>query len=231
MFLNLAAEFNRMEPELKKHIEMQEVNITRKRKITDLNAEELTLKIRGFDSVENPTPVRKHNESDAISQCDAIVATMRKQLDSLTYNYERRVRTYQQRLLHAEMIIPVLPILYGNNWDMVRDRVLRQFNVSEVLTELIVTASRQTGKSHGIAQFVAVMVALVPRMEVAIFAQNKMIAAQMMDNIIIYMENIPNVKEHIVAHNQTKMKLYFGHGDRRSISCYAARGSVSGTVP
>lgn len=157
----------------------------------------------------------KHAQSEG----DQIVAGINKTLDSF-----KMKRASHQVEFHDQFTRSCLPKIYAD-WDINYDSILKRFNLTKIHQESLVVCPRRFGKTMAVSMYVAAYVMNVPNSEVSIFSTGRRTAGKLMQQVIKFMQEIPEFEDRIRVKNFETMILDFGNGDLRTLSSYP--GSVA----
>lgn len=152
-------------------------------------------RIRGRDDVAtNPT-------STVGSLGDERLKKLRYYLNNTGFD-----RSADQILFHEHFIQACLPLIYGVDWDRNSVRVMEEFDIVELKSEVLCMTPRRFGKSFAVAMFVASMMLAVPGIKQAVFSPGKRASTSLMKLVMKFLKNIPGALKRIAG--QSDERLY-----------------------
>lgn len=189
----------------------------------------LAQKIRGYSTIRLLAFMETESEETV---GDRRMINIRNQLDNMFKNGKRIVRSYPQTVWHEAMLRSLIHLIYGSNvYANAKHRILRKYAMKKHHMLILITASRQVGKSTAVALFAAAIICFVPNIDIAIFANNKKRSQELMEQIHTLVLGIHGMASRIKTKNATTMVMSFNDLsemlDTRKIECYTASNEVS----
>lgn len=133
---------------------------------------------------------------------DRILESILTILDS--YNYER---TPIQKLWHWWYLQAILPFIYGEEWEAVAYRVLREHGLEKIRSEVLAMAPRRMGKTISIAMLVAAVITCVPGIRVAVFSTGRRASTFLTQETMRFVSQIPGAKNRIVKDSAEEIQF------------------------
>ena len=100
---------------------------------------------------------------------NAMLAKLAK-IDTLTIGATRLRRSTQQRQFHKAFTVAALPKLFGNELHKHLPRLMRQFDIDKMRSDVLVLAVRRAGKTMATSMFAAVWALTQPNTEICIYS-------------------------------------------------------------
>lgn len=116
-------------------------------------------------------------------------------------------RSEDQKDFHHHFTIAVLPLIYGEEWDRVSVRVMAEFGITELKTEVLCMTPRRFGKSFAVAMFMASVALAVPGSEQAVFSPGKRASNSLMKLVLKFMKHIPGAERRIAGGNDERLYI------------------------
>lgn len=179
-----------------------------------------------------------------INESDSVVTSQEKQIDpkKLTSGKQRLndliaalnkldtlgfKRSNGQRLFHKAYIGACLKKIYGN--DLYRDlaELLREYELDELRTDVIVTTPRRFGKTFGTALFVAAFLCTQPGIEVAIYSTGRRASRKMLALIYKIVTRLMGSESCIHSYNEEKLAVKGIHGAISTCFSYPSKVQIS----
>lgn len=157
-------------------------------------------------------------------------------------------RSEWQKTLHLEMIRATLVQILAADYNALVDRVCKERGWDGPKQEVLVLASRRSGKTFGIACFVACLAMAVPGIDIAIFSLSKRQSQKMLMLVVQFVMKLESGRKMVknVSAERLLLRGNAGQQDIRSILSFpgksdvrtaphsrgtAARGGAGGSVP
>lgn len=151
----------------------------------------------------------------------ARMAILRKTLDSFGL-----VRSKNQREFHREMIKAALPLIYKTDLDEHLDDLLREFEATELKSEVMIITPRRWGKTYSVAMFVVACAASIENVEQAIFSTGRRASKKLLDLIYKLLRKIPWLRDSVIVRNVETIWIRGPGGDIRKIYSYPSKVSA-----
>jgi hypothetical protein len=110
-------------------------------------------------------------------------------------------RSADQVNFHEHFIQACLPLIFGDEWDKNSVRVMKQFKITELKSEVLCMTPRRFGKSWAIAMFVIAMMLAVPGVKLAVFSPGKRASDSLMKLVLKFSNNIKGARARIIGAN------------------------------
>ncbi len=134
-------------------------------------------------------------------------------------------RSVTQVEIHQTFIESCLPKIFQSTWQQDRVRILKDFNVKQLIQEVLVVMPRRRGKTYSTAMFAAACLLCIPECSCIIFSVGERIAKLLMDVIRQMMENafrsgaLKREDYVIDTDNKESLVFYGPDGTKRSLMC------------
>ena len=151
---------------------------------------------------------------------DDLINALNK-LDTLGYK-----RSNQQRMFHKAFIGAFLKKIYGK--DLYKDlpELLRQYDLDELRTEVLVTTPRRFGKTFGTALFCAAVLCTLGGMEIAIYSTGRRASRKMLLLISKLVISLMGNTSCIKALNEEKLEVQGMHGEIATCFSYPSKVQI-----
>jgi hypothetical protein len=142
-------------------------------------------------------------------------------------------RSPTQVQIHKEFIESCLPKIYEATWTNNSARIMKQFNVKQLIQEVLVVMPRRRGKTYSTAMFAAAALLCIPGCSCIIFSTGERTAKMLMTVITDMIErsfsNGALKKEdfHFETNNKETMVFFGPDGTKRSLMCLPGSVRVS----
>jgi hypothetical protein len=152
--------------------------------------------------------------------------------DRMVYMLEHPASGFERSAIQAHLnrleLEALLPLIYGDEWEMNQIEIMRRYNLVVYHRDLIVYASRRWGKSSGAVQSAAVTMVVLD-VERAMFAQKLAMSQQNVQGVRNEILAIPeNERDFIVkVNNRNEFKIIGPSGVLHGVVARAANTDVS----
>lgn len=119
-------------------------------------------------------------------------------------------------MFHDHFLQAILPLIYGAEWSVVSERVLRDFGIQRLRPEVLVQTPRRFGKTTSIAMFCAAVLLNIPDIRICIFSTGKRASGSLMAEIVSMLTKAGH-KDRIVKRNQEQVRAASARAPIRSI--------------
>lgn len=142
-------------------------------------------------------------------------------LDKLGYK-----RSNEQRLFHKAFIGAFLKKIYGK--DLYKDlpELLREYDLDELRTEVLVTTPRRFGKTFGTALFIAAVLCTLGGLEIAIYSTGRRASRKMLLLISKLVISLMGSDSCIKALNEEKLEVKGMHGEISTCFSYPSKVQI-----
>ncbi len=143
------------------------------------------------------------------------------QLDKLGFD-----RSNEQRLFHKAFIGAFLKKIYGK--DLYKDLpdLLREYDLDELRTEVLVTTPRRFGKTFGTALFIAAVLCTLGGLEIAIYSTGRRASRKMLLLIARLVKALMKSDSCIKALNEEKLEVKGMHGEISTCFSYPSKVQI-----
>ncbi len=134
-------------------------------------------------------------------------------------------RSPTQVEIHRQFVESCLPKIYEATWTNNSARIMKQFNVKQLIQEVLVVMPRRRGKTYSTAMFAAAALLCIPGCSCIIFSTGERTAKMLMTVITDMIErsfaNGALKKEdfHFETNNKETMIFFGPDGTKRSLMC------------
>ena len=139
----------------------------------------------------------------------------------------------QIRIFNA-FVDSLLPLIYGEEWDEAKARVMRDRGLTRIQQEVLVNMARRNGKTYVTAGTCTALFLKVPGMSCAIFATGERTARKLMEVVVEMIERAMQRGTHVRADEyqllqKNKEMLVYQHpsGEKQVLGCYPGSVRVS----
>ncbi len=154
---------------------------------------------------------------------DAILNKLFRTLPMLT----KKVRV-DQKTMHSHMISALLPLIYGDELEQHRERLLKILRLDKISQELIILADRRRGKTWGVALLVAAALICIPAVEIVIFSLAQRIAEKMLMLVDKFLATHAEGRKMLIRpHTQQKLTLKGPYGPDDVRMCQSFPGMTN----
>lgn len=176
------------------------------------------------------TRLKKQYKAQQVTQCgDDIVQNIQKLLEKgFGYN-----RSQTQVEIHAEFIKSCLPKIYQSVWAQSAPSILKQYNVKQLIQEVLVVMPRRRGKTFSAAMFTAACLLCIPECSCIIFSTGERTAKLLMTLITDLIEkafargSVKREDYRFDTNNKECMIFYGPDNTKRSLMCLPGSVRVS----
>jgi hypothetical protein len=168
-------------------------------------------------------PVRSQVKQKAL-EGDALFDQIVWDLNNLPSGFKRSAI---QATMHHEMLMALLPFIYGREWEMRPTKIMQRFDLQFHWSDVIAFGSRRMGKSSATEKAAYATFRRIPVSQL-LFAQRLSMAQQTLQGIKNEFLLVKD-KEFIIKTNNRSCFAILGFNDEkpRTITAKAARTSVS----
>lgn len=124
-----------------------------------------------WEDIDKPAQDKIHLKGDDIIQ----------DVTDLLSNGFKIVRSETQWRVHEAMLFSLLPVIYGEEWEINQGRILKKYGIEKLAQEVMIVMARREGKSYSVGMGVAALMLLVPGINIAVFATGKRMAQALLD--------------------------------------------------
>lgn len=165
-----------------------------------------------WEEIDKPKQKKLHLNGDGV------IAS----LSALLSTGFRITRSETQWEVHEAMINSLLPVIYGEEWEINQGRILSKLNLDELEQEVLIVMARREGKSYSVGMGVAALMLLVPDINIAVFATGKRMAQALLDIVKNFLhlawKHSINEKGYTILHHNAEAFILRGpDGTTRSV--------------
>jgi hypothetical protein len=193
--------------------------------------EELQEKYKSiFDRYVPPSIARKDEESLVNNSSDH---PGDKIIDSINRFLNKLYRSPQQKQFHQAFLASCLRIIYRDDFDKEKHRVMAKYKFKSRKQQVLVCAPRRMGKTFSTAFFCIVFAIILSEVELSIFSPGKRQSVALMGVIVDFMKKLGE-GDRIVRRNEEKLQIRSLDGRISKVNAYPSAvktlKGVSGTV-
>lgn len=130
-----------------------------------------------------------------------------KALNEALDGYPGWKRSQAQRMFHTAFTNAILPQIYGDEWDVNEERVLREQSLREIQREVMIITPRRYGKTVAVAMWSAAVVATVPGAEIGIFSTGMRASMMLMQLTAKFLRMIKGATNRIVEESKLNLTM------------------------
>lgn len=116
-------------------------------------------------------------------------------------------REDSQAKLHKSYVIASLPQIYGKEWEVHSQRVLKKFGVTDLKSMVLALFPRRFGKTISISIFVSVMLVVMSGITISTFSTGRRASGNLMDECLKLISEHPHLLERVLIQNQEKLRI------------------------
>ena len=142
-----------------------------------------------------------------------------------------------QKKIFAASIDALLPKIYGEEWDEVKQRVMHQRGIKVLQQETLVNMARRNGKTFVISGTAAAVFLVVPNLSVAVFSTGERAAKMLMTATLEKIDAAFDLGTHvnkqgydIISKNKEMLVMKHPNGGKQVLGCYPGSVKVRKTT-
>jgi hypothetical protein len=116
-------------------------------------------------------------------------------------------REESQKKLHRSYVIASLPQIYGKDWEVHSQRVLKRFGVTDLKSLVLAMYPRRFGKTISIANFVSVVLVVLSGITISTFSTGRRASGSMMSEVLGLISENPHLLARVITQNHEKLKI------------------------
>jgi hypothetical protein len=116
-------------------------------------------------------------------------------------------RSQLQREFHDVCLIACLPKIYKECWNEESARVMAEFNIKSIKTQVLACCPRRFGKSWAIASFILALLLHVPGIRICVFSTGKRASGNLQEILLQLLSNSGDESMNRIIRNTTE-QLY-----------------------
>jgi hypothetical protein len=156
-----------------------------------------------------------------------------KIIDSINRFLNKLYRSPQQKQFHQAFLASCLRIIYRDDFDKEKHRVMAKYKFKSRKQQVLVCAPRRMGKTFSTAFFCIVFAIILSEVELSIFSPGKRQSVALMGVIVDFMKKLGE-GDRIVRRNEEKLQIRSLDGRISKVNAYPSAvktlKGVSGTV-
>lgn len=193
--------------------------------------DELQNKYKNIINRYVPPSIKRNNEISLVNQDSSHPGD--EVLDSINLYLNKLYRSPQQISFHQAFLASCLRIIYGEDYDKEKHRVMAKYKFKSRKQQVLVCAPRRMGKTFSTAFFCIVFAIIISEVELSIFSPGKRQSVALMGHIVDFMNKLGE-GDRIVRRNEEKLQIRSIDGKISKINAYPSAvrtlKGVSGTV-
>lgn len=134
---------------------------------------------------------------------------------------------------HQMFLATCLRIIYGNDYEKERHRVMIKYGFESKKQQALICAPRRFGKTFSVSFFAIVVAIILPDIEISIFSPGKRQSVALMNHIYTFMKKLGET-DRVIKKNEEKMVVRTLDGKESKINAYPSAvktlKGVSGTI-
>lgn len=115
------------------------------------------------------------------------------------------IRSEQQKEFHDAFTVACLPHIYGVDWEANRVRVLEQFNMKKLRSEVMCITPRRFGKSWAVAMFCAALLLVAPNIRICVFSTGKRASGSLMELVLKFIAKVPGAMQRVCKKTEEQL--------------------------
>lgn len=151
-----------------------------------------------------------------------MLRTALEQLDHLGYR-----RSAHQRQFHEAFIGACLPQIYGQDLSRMLPRILKENNMEEIHSEIMVCCPRRWGKTMAVSLYAAAYLWTQPDAEVLIYSISKRTSTMLMEKVYLILTTLAGGSHIVRTHNQEELEIVNAHDATSVCRCYPSSPKIS----
>jgi hypothetical protein len=187
----------------------------------DLSDAQLKKKLRGFAGLDL---LREFALGDVVATelyFKDIIGRVSFSLQRLTFRGKPVDLQYPQKMFCQAAIISLLPAIYGDQWPRYRTKVMREYSLTKEHKVVFFNGLRQLGKTFCNALLACAMIAHVPNMSYALFAQKEDTAKNLLSVFRSIFPSTGCTLKPAICNTERSVYEFKKDSDVRSIICRA----------
>lgn len=156
-----------------------------------------------------------------------------RKIDAINDFLNRLYRSPQQKIFHKAFLASSLRVIYGDDYEKEKHRVMAKYKFKSRKQQVIVCAPRRMGKTFATAFFCIVFAVLLPGVELSIFSPCKRQSVALMGVIVDFIGKLGE-SDRILRRNEEKLQVRTMCGSVSKINAYPSAvrtlKGVSGTI-
>ena len=177
-------------------------------------------------------PSKQHVKEESVVNSDS-THPGDKTLDAINRYLNKLYRSPQQKQFHQAFLASCLRIIYGDDFDREKHRVMAKYGFRSRKQQVLVCAPRRIGKTFSTAYFCIVMAMFISGIEISIFSPGKRQSVALMGHIVDFMKKLGE-EDRIIRRNEEKLQLRAVDGGVSKINAYPSAvrtlKGVAGTI-
>ena len=117
-------------------------------------------------------------------------------------NHSGMERSKDQKHFHHMFIISILHIIFGDEWGTAQERVMRDWGLTVIQTDVLIVTPRRLGKTTSVSIFIFVICQHLPGVIIGVFSTGNRASGGIMDRVLTLFSSRPDLLLRIVQHNK-----------------------------
>lgn len=179
--------------------------------------EEYVSAIVGLDGCEYVTNLVKRGK-DVTADGFNLFREIQRTLAQFVINPSiRTTRSPMQIEFHNRVLLALLPHIYGREWAMNQDAVLKRHGLKSIRQHLLLSCPRRFGKTTGVAMLVTAILFCVPKqIKIVVCCQNTPAAMIMIKCILLLLDQLPEANEGVsFVNNNNRPTISYSRQKRK----------------
>lgn len=125
-------------------------------------------------------------------------------------------RSETQVIVHRKMLMALLPLIYRDDWEHHRERIMAYYKLKLYKQFFFWSASRRDGKSYAKSMMLASCMHALPALRAAVFTISDRVSGWMMELVLMWFYRLPNARSRVLKKNHETFKVSaHGRSDER----------------
>ncbi len=142
-------------------------------------------------------------------------------IDMINKHLNRLYRSKTQKEFHQIFLSTCLRLIYGDDYEKERHRVMEKYGFPTKKQQCIVIAARRLGKTFAVAYFAAVLVVCLDDVEISIFSASKRQSMMMSNHVYKFLQKL-GWDDRVLQKNEEKMRVRTFNGKESKLNAYPA---------
>lgn len=128
--------------------------------------------------------------------------------------------------IHDEMLLVLLPVIYGDEWNTNYEHIMTRYDVSKYQPELLIICARRWGKTVGCAMMSSTLILFVPSLTSIVFSTGQIASTRFMHESVKLMLQSPFMSSCKILKNGEQILTIKHYGNVRRMEALCARLEV-----
>ena len=126
-------------------------------------------------------------------------------MEQLLGSFEGYTRSNAQVDFHKAMIDATLPHIYGQDFSKYRERLMKERNITDLQSEVLICCPRRFGKTTSVSMFIAVTLYCCPDAWISCFSTGQRASTTLLDQAARFLMTLPGMKDRLLKKNQEQL--------------------------